>query len=47
MEIAIYTVGTQGDTGDIWSQTNFKVSDLLAEQQKWIQGLENQKPKKS
>ena len=25
---------------DIWAQNNFKVSDLLAEQKKWIQGLE-------
>ena len=25
-------------TSDIWAQNNFKVSDLLAEQKKWIQG---------
>ena len=36
----IYTVATQGDTRDIWAQNKFKVSDLLAEKKKWIQGLE-------
>ena len=39
----IYTVATQGDTGDIWSEQKSKVSDILVEQQKWIQGLEKRK----
>ena len=41
----IYTVATQGDTGEIWSQSKYKVADLIAERQKWIQGLEVQKAK--
>ena len=36
----IYAVATQEDTRDIWAQNKFKVSDLLAEKKKWIQGLE-------
>ena len=28
--------------GDIWAQNKFKASDLLAEQKRWIQGLEIQ-----
>ena len=41
----VYTVATQGDTNDIWSQNTSKVGDILAEQQKWIEGLEKQKAK--
>ena len=36
----IYAVATQEDTRDISAQNKFKVSDLLAEKKKWIQGLE-------
>ena len=39
----IYTIATQGDTGDIWSEQKSKVSDILVEQQEWIQGLEKRK----
>ena len=30
---------------EIWSQSKHKVADLIAERQKWIQGLEVQKDK--
>ena len=39
----IYTVATQGDTGDIWAQHKFRISDILGEQQDWITGLEKRK----
>ena len=38
-----YNVAIQGDTGDVWAKQTTKVGDLLAEQKKWITGLEDQK----
>ena len=41
----VYTVATQGDTDEIWSQNKSKIADILAEQQMWIEGLEKRKAK--